>query len=76
MLLEEKYSTNITKGFILYGKKGKTIPIEITQGRRKTVLDFLEKIISSGNKGVIPASDASTNKCSQCEYLNFCADRM
>lgn len=76
MILEELFSTPVTRAFAITGPRQKPIPIEITDKRKHLTLVYLDKIIENGEKGLLPHSCATVNQCSQCEFLNFCADRL
>lgn len=75
MLYEQKYDCEIKKGFIIYGAKAKTFEVSIDSTIRTKVINTRNCIIESTSKGHIPSSSASENKCSQCEFFNFCSDR-
>ena len=75
MLLEEQYSCTIDEGFILYGSKGKTYSVKINKEMKNKVKNTTARITSMFEMPIIPDSSATEKQCSQCEYLNFCADR-
>lgn len=75
ILLEEKFQREVKQGFILYGKKGKSLRVEFTEERKKKVIEIAQKIISSFETGLLPDSPAASAQCGQCEFLNFCGDR-
>ena len=75
ILLEEKFQREVKQGFILYGKKGKSLRVEFTEERKKKVIEIAQKIISSFETGLLPDSPATSAQCGQCEFLNFCGDR-
>lgn len=76
MLLEKKENIVIACGFILMGKRGKTYEIQFNQTKRLEVLRVVDSIRKSLNLAVMPTTPATSAQCCQCEYLNFCADRM
>ncbi|WP_370856105.1 CRISPR-associated protein Cas4 [Parasutterella sp.] len=75
ILLEEKFQREVKQGFILYGKKGKSLRVDFTEERKKKVIEIAQKIISSFETGLLPDSPATSAQCGQCEFLNFCGDR-
>ena len=64
----------IMSGF-LYGNKGKTRRASIDASIRSKTLEVRDSIIHNLKKADIPPSSAEENKCGQCEFFNFCADR-
>lgn len=76
MLIEEKYNKKISCGFILYGSKGKTHEVLIDSITRKQVTTIINRIEQDCSMGLLPNTSASERQCSQCEFSNFCADRL
>lgn len=63
-----------TKSFLVSDKK--SFEIEITEtliSKLKTAISDINKTLGSAKK---PHSSAGEHQCSQCEYLNFCNDRL
>lgn len=75
MLYEEQFNKSISKGFVLYGIKGKTFEINIDSELRQKTLNIRDSVFDIIEKCYIPDSSANESKCSQCEFFNFCADR-
>lgn len=76
MLLEKKEHIAITRGFILMGKRGKTYEIKFDEAKRLDVLRVADSIRQTLNLALIPTTAATSAQCCQCEYSNFCADRL
>lgn len=76
MILQESLGRNIKKGFVLYGEKGKTFKVDFSQEKINEVITIVSHIKNDRNKGLIPSSTATAKQCSQCEFSNFCADRL
>ncbi len=76
MLLEAKKNRTIRRGFILYGRKGRSLEIEVDEELRNAVKTTAEQIRSACERAISPHSAATEAQCAQCEYLNFCADRL
>lgn len=74
MLIEESSGHTVDRGFICFGRKGRTETVVLDQWRQ-LVLDVRESIVNNFANPLLPCSSASEHQCSQCEYLNFCADR-
>ena len=62
-------------GFIVFEKNAKTIPIEVDEKQKKELISLVEKIIEMIKKEKLPYSDATEEKCTQCEFENYCNDR-
>lgn len=75
LLLSKEFNKISNRGFIIYSNNSKAKEIEFNASLKNEffkVLDSIKKIIDNGN---MPFSSATENKCSQCEYINFCNDR-
>ena len=75
MLLEEQYNQPSPVGFLV--GKGKVLHnIPITSHIRKEVLTMVSKIKNMITHGIKPESSATAPQCCNCEYLNYCNDRL
>jgi CRISPR-associated exonuclease Cas4 len=75
-LLQKNFNLDFTQAFIIYDKGIKFHHINITSKIKESFLNTLEKIKKIINHGILPSSSATDKQCSQCEYLNFCDDRI
>lgn len=76
VLLEQLHGGRIDIGFILYETKSKHKEIFFTDDVRRK-LDFcVEAIQRDAAKALVPQTSASDAQCTQCEFMNFCADRL
>ena len=75
MLCEKKYQKVVKKAFVLYGLRGRTIPINIDDRLRDKVKFVRDKIREMAKTNLLPDSPCTEHQCGQCEFLNFCADR-
>lgn len=75
ILAEKIYEKDFNLGFILFEKNAKTIPITVDEKQKKELKSFVEKIIEMIKKEKLPYSDATEEKCTQCEFENYCNDR-
>lgn len=66
----------VKRGFILAGDKGKTFEVRFDEEIMSKVTNTLTKIRNICENTLIPPSSATERQCSQCEFLNFCADRL
>ena len=74
MLLEEKFSKPVRYGFLYLIPTKTVIPLEITVSMRehiKKVLSAIRNVIVSEK---IPAYVRSKQRCTDCEFKNYCAD--
>lgn len=75
ILAEKIYNKKFNMGFICFDKKAKTIPIELTTNIRNDFFNLVDEIIDLIKDGKLPNSNAEDEKCTQCEFLNYCNDR-
>lgn len=75
ILAEKIYEKDFNLGFIVFEKNAKTIPIEVDEKQKKELVSLVEKIIEMIKKEKLPYSDATEEKCTQCEFENYCNDR-
>lgn len=75
LVYEHMTGKRINSCFILFGKKAKTFEVIIDKDLRETVFNILSEIHNTIEDTLLPLSSASENKCCQCEFFNFCADR-
>lgn len=75
ILAEKKYNKVFDLGFILFEKNGKTIPIKVEENDKKKVVDLVHEIIEMIQIARLPYSSADDEKCTQCEFENYCNDR-
>lgn len=75
ILAEKRFGKVFDLGFILYEKNGKTIPININDIDKSEVVNIVDEIIEMIQFGRLPHSSADDEKCTQCEFENYCNDR-
>lgn len=75
ILAEKKYNKIFDLGFILFEKNGKTIPIKVEESDKNEIVDLVDAIIEMIQIGRLPYSSANDEKCTQCEFENYCNDR-
>lgn len=74
MLLEEKYSKPVRFGFLYLIPAKTAIPVEITPGMRDHVKKTLSAIRTIAKSERMPGYVRSKQRCTDCEFHNFCAD--
>lgn len=75
IVAEECFNKKFQIAFVMDSIYGKTKMIEIGPDERNFFFQSLDKLKETIDHGVLPNSDASIQKCVQCEFLNFCNDR-
>lgn len=75
MLLEKQFGKESITGFLV--GRGKVLHvIDIDAKKRDEVGEKAELIRKMLKRGIKPESPASIAQCCNCEYLNFCNDRL
>jgi CRISPR-associated exonuclease Cas4 len=75
-LLSKAYSLEFKQAFIFYDQNLKLHHINITQKTKDQFFKTLQNIKDILEDEIFPNSNANEAKCSQCEYINFCDDRI
>lgn len=60
---------------LISGKKAKNYLVPITEADINWTKKVIETVHQNIELGLVPESSASEARCTQCEFLNFCADR-
>ena len=76
MICEVEFGRQFSFDYILSGDKGKVKPVSINPETKLKVLQVRDALIAQCEECLLPDSSASILQCGQCEYLNFCADRL
>ncbi|WP_409410316.1 Dna2/Cas4 domain-containing protein [Aliarcobacter cryaerophilus] len=58
-----------------FEKSAKTVPINVNNDIKQEVQKIVNEIINLIKNERLPYSDAQDEKCTQCEFLNYCNDR-
>lgn len=69
-----RYLTISEFGSFLGG--GKYLKVNFTKQRQEKIIETVKEIYKICEKAMLPPTPATENQCSQCKYLNFCADRL
>lgn len=75
LLAESCFGKPCPSGFILYGARGKTREIRLTEEIRAHMFRVLAELRRSLDNALMPVTSAGTAQCTQCEFLNYCNDR-
>jgi CRISPR-associated exonuclease Cas4 len=76
LALGEMKSSSVSMAFLLYGARGKVFRQEIDDAAKRSCIRLIDEIKENLARGILPASAATERQCCQCEFLNFCADRL
>ena len=74
MLLEEAYQRPVRFGFLYLIPAKKIVPVEITGGMREHVKKVISAIQNVVMGERMPAYVRSKQRCTDCEFRNYCAD--
>lgn len=74
MLLEEAYQRPVRFGFLYLIPAKKIVPVEITGGMREHVKKVISAIKNVVMGERMPAYVRSKQRCTDCEFRNYCAD--
>ena len=75
VLAEKIYKKDFNLGFISFEKNAKTVPINVDIKMKQEVQKIVNEIINLIKSEKLPYSNAEDEKCTQCEFLNYCNDR-
>ena len=76
LLLERRFSIPFKRGFIVYSNNIKFHQITFNEKLKEDFFKTVKEIEKIEELGILPYSSADENRCSQCEYLNYCDDRI
>lgn len=76
LLCEEQFGLAVKQGFVINPRELKPHRIFIDIEQREYVKQIVSEIQNNCQKAIMPDSSASEAQCSQCEFLNFCGDRL
>lgn len=76
LLLERRYNCNINKGYFYYsyGFRNSLKEVTISKSDKSAVLEKMKAIRQSLLLAERPKPTVNANKCTRCEYRNFCND--
>lgn len=71
----EMFGRKVCKGFLVFGQRGRTKEIKITDAIERDALNALRELRQMLDRAVMPDSSAGPRQCGQCEYIQRCNDR-
>lgn len=74
LILEELYTRRVERGFIYLIPQNDAVEIEITDALRQETLRMLDEIREMVQREIFPEPTPYRNRCTDCEYRNYCGD--
>ncbi|MGH7823769.1 MAG: CRISPR-associated protein Cas4 [Candidatus Binatia bacterium] len=74
LLLEDHYAREVNKGFVYLIPKNDAVVVDLTAELKEQTRTVLEEIRRMIEKEQMPAPTPVRNRCTDCEYRNFCGD--
>ncbi len=74
LLLEDCYDREVTKGFVYLMPTNDAVVFDLTPERMKETRDVISEIRQMIEKEQMPAPTPVRNRCTDCEYRNYCGD--
>ena len=74
LLLEDCYDREVTKGFVYLIPTNDAVVFDLTAERKKETGDVIGEIRRMIEKEQMPAPTPVRNRCTDCEYRNYCGD--
>jgi len=74
LLLEDCYDREVTKGFVYLIPTNDAVVFDLTPERKKETRGVISEIRQMIEKEQMPAPTPVRNRCTDCEYKNYCGD--
>lgn len=74
LLLEDLHQKRVDKGFIYIIPKDDAVVFDLTDELKTETLKVLDEIRSMVERERMPSPTPIRNRCTDCEYRNFCGD--
>jgi len=74
LLLEDCYDREVTKGFVYLTPTNDAVVFDLTPERKKEIRGVISEIRQMIEKEQMPAPTPVRNRCTDCEYRNYCGD--
>ena len=74
LLLEDCYDREVTKGFVYLIPTNDAVVFDLTAERKKETRGVISEVRQMIEKEQMPAPTAVRNRCTDCEYRNYCGD--
>jgi CRISPR-associated exonuclease Cas4 len=74
LLLEDCYARHVDKGFVYLIPKNDAVVVDLTPDLKSETMEVLGEIRQMVEKEKMPQPTPVRNRCTDCEYRNFCGD--
>jgi len=74
LILEDMYDVPVEKGFIFLIPEEDVVPVIIDNRLKERCEEMLSKIRKMVEEEQIPEATPARNRCTDCEYRNYCRD--
>lgn len=74
LLLEDCFERDVTKGFVYLIPTNDAVVFDLTAERKQETRDLLSEIRRMIEKEQMPEPTPVRNRCTDCEYRNYCGD--
>ncbi len=74
LLLQDCYQREVTKGFVYLIPSNDAVVFDLTEDRKAETEDIIAEIRRMIEKEQMPPPTAVRNRCTDCEYRNYCGD--
>jgi len=74
LLLEDCYDREVTKGFVYLIPTNDAVVFDLTPERKKETRGVISEIRQMIEGEQMPAPTPVRNRCTDCEYRNYCGD--
>lgn len=74
LLLEERYKRPVNKGFVYLIPKNDAVVFDLTEELKAETKRVLDQIRAMAEREQMPPPTPVRNRCTDCEYRNFCGD--
>jgi CRISPR-associated exonuclease Cas4 len=74
LLLQDCYQREVTKGFVYLIPSNDAAVFDLTEGRKAETEDIIAEIRRMIEREQMPPPTPVRNRCTDCEYRNYCGD--
>ena len=74
LLLQDCYQREVTKGFVYLIPSNDAVVFDLTEDRKAETEDIIAEIRRMIEKEQMPPPTPVRNRCTDCEYRNYCGD--
>jgi CRISPR-associated exonuclease Cas4 len=74
LLLQDCYQREVTRGFVYLIPSNDAVVFDLTENRKAETEDMIAEIRRMIEKEQMPPPTPVRNRCTDCEYRNYCGD--